>query len=171
MDFTFPAGQPSIILYFAVYFVAIFAAIFIFIFIPVVILSSFRKEDVREMRKGFPLFVLFVSVLAVLGTMISAIAYPDVAASKEIGVARADITSGIERVYDVNVSESQYGIAFGKNQSEFLKTVRNGGVVETDSFSDGDNIYKFRVTDSTIILLEKSLTSGGDGFAEAEHVK
>lgn len=169
MDFTFPTEQLSIILYLAVSFVALFAGIFIFI--PVVILAVSGKEAVREIREGFPLFVLFVSVLALFGTMISAISYPDVVARKEIGVARADITSGIERVYDVNVSESQYGIAFGKNQSSFLKTVRNGGVVETDSFLDGDNIYKFRVTDNKIILLEKPLTSGGDGFVEAERVK
>lgn len=169
MDFTFPTEQLSIILYLAISFVAIFAAILIFI--PVVGLAVSGKEDVRGILKGFPFFVLFVSVLALFGTMISAIAYPEIAASKKIDAARADITSGIERVYDVNVSESQYGIAFGKNQSAFLQTVRNGGVVETDSFSDGDNIYKFRVTDNKIILLEKAVTSGGDGFVEAEHAK
>ena len=35
----------------------------------------------------------------------------------------------------------------------------------------GDNIYEFRITDSTIILLEKAVTSDGEGFVESEHVK
>lgn len=168
MDFTFTSSHLNPFLYFGSVFVVAFLISGTLSFVLGTI--AFQSEAISIIREDLKSFIGVTLLCAIVMTALSGIFYSDINAAITITAARADITSGIENAYGVELGDNQYRITF-ENSASSLSTVADGGVIETDSFSDGDNIYKFRVTDSKIILLEKAVTSGGDGFVESEHVK
>lgn len=188
MHFTFPTGQLSIFLYFGIVFVISL------IFSCVIMAKEARgagKDGTPAFFKDFRFFTCFVLFSAVATTAFSYALYPDAVAAKTIRESRSEITSGIKNVYGVELSNFQYGTTFGNLSPSSFQKIREGKVVETASFNEGDKIYKFRVTDNKITLLETTVTheeekfgvlggkivrleqtptSDDDDFVEAEHV-
>lgn len=187
MDFTFPTSQLSIPLYFGIVFVValIFSSI-----ITVKELQRDGGERTPALFKNFRFFIGCVLFSSVATTAFSYALYPDISTAKTRIDSRAAITSGIESVYGVKLSYFQYETTFGNLSSSSFRMIKEGKVVETDSFNKENKIYKFRVVDDKITLLEMPVpheedkfgilggkvvllenTAVDDSFVEAEHVK